>query len=101
MTTGGVDFSKLDPADVDTAAMDQRVPGLPEAVRESAGQPAKAADGSIWLGETAKAPPAGRWDGVRSFFAGRTGLLILLLVALGVVLFFVRDGFGAWRKRSG
>jgi hypothetical protein len=101
MTTGGVDFGKLSPRKVSATDMDQRVPGLPEAVRKSAGQPAKAADGSLWMGETAAAPPVSTWDSVRSFFSGRTGILALLLVALGVVLFFIRDGFALRRKSAG
>ncbi|MFJ8112652.1 hypothetical protein [Streptomyces sp. NPDC096132] len=101
MTTGGVDFSKLGTEKLSAADMDRQVPGLAQALRKSAEQPVKASDGSIWLGDMAKAPPVSTWNRVGSFLGGRTGILVLLLVALGVVLFFIRDGSALRRRPSG
>ncbi|MGW6903793.1 hypothetical protein [Streptomyces sp. NPDC054940] len=100
-TIGGVDFSKLDPTELSAADMDRQVPGLPQAVENSAERPAKASDGSIWLSDTAEAPPVSTWDRVSSFLGGRTGIMVVLLVALGVVLFFIRDGSALRRGPSG
>ncbi|MEU6484077.1 hypothetical protein [Streptomyces sp. NPDC046887] len=98
MRTGGVDFSKLSPARLSAADMNRRVPGLPETVAKSARRPATAADGSIWLADTAEAPAVSTWDRVRDYATGRTGIVVMLVAALGILLFFVRDG-SAFRRR--
>ncbi|MFF4159898.1 hypothetical protein [Streptomyces sp. NPDC001678] len=97
--TGGVDFSNVTSTRLSGADMNRKVPGLSQTIASSANRPATAADGSIWLGDTAKAPRVSSWDRVRSYFLGRTGLLVLLGIALLALLFFVRDG-SALRRRS-
>ncbi|MCP2341583.1 hypothetical protein [Actinomadura rupiterrae] len=87
-TVGGVDFSQLHPARSGADAMNRQIPHLPDTVKASRKAPSTASDGTIWLGETAKAP-AGAWsrttDSVRSFFSGRLGLFALIVVGLAVV----------------
>lgn len=97
--TGGVDFSKLTSTKLSGADMNRKMPGLSQTIASSTNRPATAADGSIWLGDTAKAPSVSSWDRIRSYFLGRTGLLVLLGVALLALLFFVRDG-STLRRRS-
>lgn len=97
--TGGVDFSKLTSTQLSGADMNRKVPGLPQTIARSTNRPATAADGSIWLGDTAKAPSVSSWDHVRSFLLSRTGLFVLLGVALLALLFFVRDGSALRRRR--
>src|SRR5205807_1984823 len=101
MRTGGVDFSKLPSKKLSSAEMDQQVPKLSQTVRQATGQPATASDGSVWLGDTAAAPRIGAWDGIRTYLGGRTGILVILVVALGILLLFVRDGSALRRKTSG
>ncbi|MFI6550066.1 hypothetical protein ACIBO9_43185 [Streptomyces prunicolor] len=101
MTTGGVDFSKLNTDKLSATDMDRQVPGLPQVVQKSVGQPMRASDGSVWLGDRAKVPPISTWDRISSFLSGRTGILVVLLVALGVLLFFIRDGSAFRRRPSG
>ncbi|RAG86786.1 hypothetical protein DN069_04405 [Streptacidiphilus pinicola] len=99
MRTGGVDFSKLNSTQLSGADMNREVPGLQQTIAGSTTSPATAADGSIWLGDTAKAPSVSAWDRASTYFLGRTGLAVLLGVALLALLFFVRDG-SKLRRRS-
>ncbi|MEU1631165.1 hypothetical protein ABZ746_39205 [Streptomyces sp. NPDC020096] len=101
MRTGGVDFSKLPSSKLSSAEMDRQVPELSQTVRQAAGQPATASDGSIWLGDTARSPQVSTWDRIRTYLGGRTGMLIVLVAALGCLLFFIRDGSAFRRKTSG
>jgi hypothetical protein len=100
MMTGGVDFSTMPMGRIDAAQMEQQHPRLPQTVKASRDHPASASDGSIWLGDTAGAADNGLWSrttgALEDVASGRTGLLILLLVALGVVVFGIR---GPRRKR--
>jgi hypothetical protein len=99
MRIGGVDFSKLPSEKLSSADMDRRVPELPQTIQRSARQPATAADGSVWLADRATAPHIGTWDRIRTYLGGRTGILVVVVVALGVLLLFVRDG-SALRRRK-
>ncbi|MFB9834905.1 hypothetical protein [Actinoallomurus acaciae] len=100
ITYGGVDFSKLSSARLSAAQMNQRLPRLPETAKASGTHPAKASDGSIWLGETAGSTNDGLWSRVGgtvgAFVTGRTGILVLIVAALGLVTFGLR---GSGRKR--
>ncbi|WP_329235937.1 hypothetical protein OG417_30700 [Actinoallomurus sp. NBC_01490] len=102
MTLGGVDFSRLDPTRLSAAQMRQRQPGLPQTVKASGTRPATASDGSIWLGESAGSSGGGLWSRttgtLASFATGRTGLAILIVVALAVVAFGIRGGAGRRRQ---
>lgn len=100
MRTGGVDFSKLNSAKLSAADMDRRIPGLPQTIDKSAHRPTTATDGTVWLADTAKTPPIGVWDRIRSYVGGRTGILIGLLAVLAVLLLFVRDGSAFRRRKS-
>lgn len=97
---GGVDFSRLDPTRLSAAQMSRRSPRLPQTVQASQRRPAAAPDGSIWLGETAAPSGGGVWSGIsgtiRAFAGGRTGILLLIAVALGLVMFGIR---GPRRRR--
>jgi hypothetical protein len=99
MTFGGVDFGKLDSTRLSAAQMDQRNPRLAQTVQASQNSPTAASDGSIWLGETAEATGNGlmsRTVGtIRSFTAGRNGILIIIAVGLVIVTF----GFGIPGRR--
>ena len=99
MRTGGVDFSKLNSTQLSGADMNREVPGLQQTIAGSTTSPTTAADGSIWLGDTAKAPSVSAWDRASTYLLGRTGLAVLLGVALLALLFFVRDG-SKLRRRS-
>lgn len=101
MRTGGVDFGKLPSEKLSSAEMDQKVPRLAETIRQAAGQPATASDGSVWLGDTAAAPQIGTWDRISTYLGGRTGILVIVVVALAILLLFVRDGSALRRKSSG
>ncbi|MFC5744096.1 hypothetical protein [Actinomadura rugatobispora] len=94
MTFGGVDFSKLDPARLSAAQMDQRSPRLAQTVQASQNDPTAASDGTIWLGETAEAADNGLLDRtvgtLRSFTTGRNGILIIIAVGLVIVMFGFR-----------
>jgi hypothetical protein len=100
ITYGGVDFSKLSSARLSAAQMNQRIPRLPQTVKASNDRPAKAPDGSIWLGGSAGPAGGGLWSRVSgtvgAFATGRTGILVLIVVALGLVTFGLR---GSGRKR--
>ncbi|MFB4304192.1 hypothetical protein [Actinomadura sp. NTSP31] len=104
MVTGGVDFSKIPMSAIDSARMDREHPRLPQTVEESATRPASAADGSVWLGETAESPDNGLWSRtsgtVRAFVTGRTGIAAVIVVALIVVVFGIRTGSGRGRRTS-
>ncbi|QKG25937.1 hypothetical protein [Actinomadura verrucosospora] len=104
MVTGGVDFSKIPMSPVSAALMDRDHPGLAGTVKASAGAPATASDGSIWLGDSARSPDDGLWSRtsgtVRAFVTGRTGIAAVIVVALVVVLFGVRTGSGRRRRAS-
>jgi hypothetical protein len=103
-TFGGVDFSKLNSTPISAAQMGQQYPQLPQTVKASTNRPATASDGSIWLGETAPTPGNGLWSRttgtITNFVAGRTGVLIVVLVALGVVTFGIRGGSRRKRRTS-
>jgi hypothetical protein len=103
-TFGGVDFSKLNSTPISAAQMGQQYPQLPQTVKASTNRPATASDGSIWLGETAPTPGNGLWSRttgtITNFVAGRTGVLIVVLVALGVVTFGIRGGTRRKRRTS-
>ncbi|UXY20019.1 hypothetical protein N8I84_15810 [Streptomyces cynarae] len=99
MRTGGVDFSKLPSKKLTSAEMDRQVPKLSQTIRQAAGQPATASDGSVWLGDRAAAPHTGAWGRIRTYLGGRTGILIVVVVALGILLLFVRDGSAMRRGR--
>jgi hypothetical protein len=100
ITYGGVDFSKLSSARLSAAQMNQRLPRLSQTVKASGTHPAKASDGSIWLGESAGSGNSGLWSRVSgtvgAFVTGRTGILVLIVAALGLVTFGIR---GSGRKR--
>lgn len=101
MRIGGVDFSKLPSKKLSAAEMDRQVPQLSQTVRQAAGQPATATDGSVWLGDRAAAPHIGAWDRIRTYLGGRTGIIVVIVVALGVLLLFVRDGSTLRRRTPG
>lgn len=100
ITYGGVDFSKLSSARLSAAQMNQRLPRLPQTAKASSTHPAKASDGSIWLGGSAGSADGGLWSRVSgtvgAFVTGRTGILVLIVAALALVAFGLR---GSGRKR--
>ncbi|TDD91430.1 hypothetical protein E1293_02270 [Actinomadura darangshiensis] len=104
MVYGGVDFSKLDTKPISAAQMKEQHPKLPETAKASLKHPSSTPDGMIWLGETAATPKVGLMtrttDTVRSFVTGKTGLLILVLGALGVLVFGMRGGTRRKRRTS-
>ena len=104
LTYGGVDFSKVKSARLSAAQMNQRLPRLPQTVDASNTHPAKAADGSIWLGETAGSADSGLLSRVTgtigAFVTGRAGILILIIAALVLVTFGIRSGSGPRRRAS-
>ncbi|MFK0290474.1 hypothetical protein ACIQU6_08345 [Streptomyces sp. NPDC090442] len=101
MRTGGVDFSKLSTRKLSAARTDRLYPGLAQSARSSTDHPASTADGSVWLGEAAGSQPVGVWSTISTYVGGRTGLLVVLLIALGVVVFLLRDGSTLRRKKAG
>ncbi|MFI9029414.1 hypothetical protein [Streptomyces sp. NPDC053560] len=98
MRTGGVDFSRLRPDKLSSAEMGRQVPQLPRTVRQSADRPTTAADGSVWLADSAAPPHIGTWERIRGFLGGTTGILVVVVVALAILLLFVRDGSALRRK---
>ncbi|MER7341301.1 hypothetical protein ABT403_26080 [Streptomyces sp. NPDC000075] len=104
MVFGGVDFSKLNTNPVSAEQMNSLYPRLPQTVKASKDHPASAPDGSIWLGETAASPGSSLWsrtsDAVGDFAASRTGVMVMLVVALVVVTFGIRSGSGRKRQPS-
>ncbi|MFB7629340.1 hypothetical protein ACFC0M_00055 [Streptomyces sp. NPDC056149] len=101
MRTGGVDFSKLSTRKLSAARMDKLYPGFAHAARSSTDHPASTSDGSVWLGESAGSQPVGVWSTISTYVGGRTGLLVVLLAALGIVVFLLRDGSALRRKKAG
>ncbi|MFE6685824.1 hypothetical protein ACFVFQ_05025 [Streptomyces sp. NPDC057743] len=101
MRTGGVDFSKVSTQKLSAARMDELYPGLARSARNSTGHPASTSDGTLWLGEAAGSQPAGVWSTISTYVGGRTGLLVVLLAALGIVVFLLRDGSALRRKKAG
>ncbi|MFR9793786.1 hypothetical protein ACL07V_34860 [Streptomyces sp. MB22_4] len=99
METGGVDFSRLNSAKISAAQMAQSYPGLQNAVQKSISHPTSAPDGSLWLGEAAGSPHISTLSRITKYVSGRTGMLVVLVVALGLLLLFVRDG-SALRRRT-
>ncbi|SCK09620.1 hypothetical protein [Streptomyces sp. WMMB 322] len=101
-TTGGVDFGQLNTRKVSAEDMNRQLPQLPQTIQKSTEQPARASDGSIWLGDTVQTPSQGStWDSIQGYLSGRTGMFTIVLVAMGVVLFLIRDTSGLRRKTSG
>jgi streptogramin lyase len=74
--------------------MSTQYPRLAETVHSSVDRPAKAADGSVWLG-TEVTQDVGRWDRltgrIGSVADGRGGTLLIVLVGVAVVLFGFRS----------
>lgn len=95
-TVGGVDFSRLNPSRIGAAQMNQQHPHLAQTVRNAASRPANDSDGTIWLGATAPTPDPGPWANatgtIGDFVTSRTGILVLVVVALGVLTFGIRGG---------
>ncbi|WP_329425083.1 hypothetical protein OG339_32570 [Streptosporangium sp. NBC_01495] len=102
MRFGGVDFSDVPMTAVGVAEMGRRHPRLTQTVEASVKHPEKGMDGSTWLGEAGGPPPPGPWlritDGIGGLVEGRVGVLALILVALGAIVFGFRGG-SARRRR--
>jgi hypothetical protein len=92
--SGGVDLTATRLSEVDAAARERRFPRLPQTVRTAVDEPARAADGSIWLGGTTIAPEQGVWsqvtDTARGVAASRTGMFVVVVLALGALVFGLR-----------
>ncbi|MFE4862592.1 hypothetical protein [Streptomyces sp. NPDC056670] len=101
MRTGGVDFSKLNTTKLSAARADELYPGLARTARTAADHPASASDGSLWLGQTTGSHDVSIWKTISTYMGGRTGLLVVLLAALAIVLFLLRDGSALRRKKAG
>jgi hypothetical protein len=91
---GGVDFGKVPLHQITADEMSTQYPRLAETVHSSVDRPAKAADGSVWLG-TEVTQDVGRWDRltgrIGSVADGRGGTLLIVLVGVAVVLFGFRS----------
>lgn len=98
-TVGGVDFTNLHPTTVSAAQMNKQDPRLPQTVKASTRTLAAGPDGSMWLGVTIAQPTSSHASAISkpgSAVFGRTGILVLIVAALGVVTLGVR---GSRRKR--
>jgi hypothetical protein len=89
-------MTQLKLAGVSAAVMNQLYPKLSQDTKASIARPKIAADGSIWLGGTAYAPETGRLtkikDTIADSAAGKGGMLAVVLVGVGVLLFGFRAG---------
>ncbi|MCA1222427.1 hypothetical protein [Streptomyces sp. 8L] len=101
MRTGGVDWTELPSKKLSPAQMDRELPHLPKTVERAAREPATASDGSVWLADEAAAPRVSAWHKVGTYVSGRTGIVVLVVVALVVLLLFVRDGSVFRRGKAG
>jgi hypothetical protein len=98
---GGVDLTNTPLTTVTAAQMSKEDPQVAQSAQASAQHPVTAADGSIWLGGSIQVPKPGLWaglvDGATRLTRGNGLLLVVILVALGVILF----GFRTRPRRGG
>lgn len=101
-TVGGVDFTNLHPTTVSAVQMNKQDPLLAQTVKASTRTLTTGPDGSMWLGDTIAQPASSHASAVPrpgSAVFGRTGILVLIVAALGVVTLGVR-GSGRKRRRK-
>ncbi len=92
---GGADLTNVRLTGVTEAAMRERYPQLAQSAQGSVGRRVTAADGSIWLGGSVQTPEQGFWDQLKDDATRLTGgngpLLVVILLALGALLFGFRN----------
>lgn len=93
---GGVDLSTVPFAPISGAEMDARHPRLLQAVQRSVDHTENSPDGSVWLGGVNASPGRGMWtrlgDRVGGLAHGTTGILVVVVTALGAITFGFRGG---------
>lgn len=92
---GGADLTNVALTGVSATEMSKRYPQLAQSARSSTDRRVTAADGSIWLGGSVQAPERGVWDDLKDQATRLTGgngpLLVVILLALGAILFGFRN----------
>ncbi|MFH8573654.1 hypothetical protein [Streptomyces sp. NPDC017993] len=92
---GGADLTNVRLTGVSSTEMRKRYPQLAQSARSSTDRRVTAADGSIWLGGSVQAPERGFWDDLKDqatrLSGGNGPLLVVILLALGAILFGFRN----------
>ncbi|WP_407547549.1 hypothetical protein QOM21_00855 [Streptomyces sp. Pv4-95] len=92
---GGADLTNVRLTGVSGTEMRTRYPQLARSARSSTDRRVTAADGSIWLGGSVQTPERGFWDDLKDqvtrLTSGNGPLLVVILLALGAILFGFRN----------
>jgi hypothetical protein len=93
---GGVDLTRLNLDKVSAVVMKQLYPQMSQDAKASLSRPKVAPDGSIWLGGTSGMASTGPLAKVKYAImdttAGKGGMLAVILVFIGILLFGFRGG---------